>query len=169
MTGVTSVAETAYPARAHEYNLRFSGVHVVQLNVLTILVPCRPVHYDFRMKTIFCSYLLPFILYGVQVLVVFIYVYWCPTWIPHHMLFVSFNSYTRGATLVEQELPTFPARLSSPPAFSGVHVAQCVAFCVVFLDHCPFFFWPLYYMSVLRFMASDYPFWYFQTYLGILV
>jgi hypothetical protein len=85
------------------------------------------------------------------------------------MLFVSFNSYTRGATLVEQELPTFPARLSSPPAFSGVHVAQCVAFCVVFLDHCPFFFWPLYYMSVLRFMASDYPFWYFQTYLGILV
>jgi hypothetical protein len=79
MTGVTSVAETAYPARAHEYNPRFSGVHVVQLNVLTILVPCRPVHYDFRMKTIFCSYLLPFILYGVQVLVVFIYVYWCPT------------------------------------------------------------------------------------------
>jgi len=31
-------------------------------------------------------------------LFVFIYVYWCPTRFPHHMMFVSFNNNTTGAT-----------------------------------------------------------------------
>ena len=31
-------------------------------------------------------------------LFVFTYVYWCPKRVPYHMLFVSFNSYTTGAT-----------------------------------------------------------------------
>ena len=44
---------------------------------------------------------------------------------------------------MEQEVLTLPAHLSSPPAFNGVYVAQCLAFCVFFfffLDHCPFSF-----------------------------
>jgi len=33
---------------------------------------------------------------------------------------------------VEQELPTLPELLSSPPVFSGVLVAQSLVFCVEF-------------------------------------
>jgi hypothetical protein len=35
-------------------------------------------------------------------------------------------------THVEQELPTFPESMSSPPVLSGVHVARSLVFCIVF-------------------------------------
>ena len=39
---------------------------------------------------------------------------------------------TRRVPLVEQELPTLPEHLSSPPVFGGFCVAQFLVFCVVF-------------------------------------
>jgi len=36
---------------------------------------------------------------------------------------------------VEHELGTLSEHLSSPPVFSGIRVAQSLAFCVVFVDH----------------------------------
>ena len=51
-------------------------------------------------------------------------------------------------TLVEQELPTLPKQLSSPPVFSGVRVARSLVLCVWFVDRClSFFLWPLCYLS----------------------
>ena len=48
---------------------------------------------------------------------------------------------------MEQELPTLPEHLSSPPVVSGVRVIQSLALCVVFcrslLVLLFFFFWPL--------------------------
>ena len=38
--------------------------------------------------------------------------------------------------LVEQELPTLPEHLSSPPVFSGVRVNQSLVLCVCFIDRC---------------------------------
>ena len=38
--------------------------------------------------------------------------------------------------LVEQELPTLPEHLSSPPVFSGVRVNQSLVLCVCFVDRC---------------------------------
>jgi hypothetical protein len=53
---------------------------------------------------------------------------------------------------VEQELLTLLEHLSSPPAFSGVHVhAQSLAFCVL----------------CLLLMASDYPFDIFKLFLDL--
>jgi hypothetical protein len=45
--------------------------------------------------------------------------------------------------LVEQELLTLPEHLSSPPVFSGVHVAQSLVFFVVYIFVCPFVFFLL--------------------------
>ena len=39
-------------------------------------------------------------------------------------------------SLVEQELPTLPEHLSSPPGFSGVHVTRSLVLYVCFVDHC---------------------------------
>jgi hypothetical protein len=68
---------------------------------------------------------------------------------------------------VEQELPTLPEHLSSPPVFSGVHVTRslvlylcfvdrCLSFCTLSFGHCVFFsssiygFWlPLWYLQTL--------------------
>ena len=54
---------------------------------------------------------------------------------------------TRRVSLVEQELPTLPEHLSSPPVFSGVRVTRSLVLCVCFVDRCfvllYFFFWPL--------------------------
>ena len=76
-------------------------------------------------------------------------------------------------SLVEQELPTLPEHLSSPPVFSGVRVGRSLVLCVCFVDRCLSFcpvsfghcavcpssiygFWlPLWY---LRYTDSDYPF-----------
>jgi len=48
---------------------------------------------------------------------------------------------------VEQELPTLPEHLSSPPVFSGVRVTRSLVLCVVFCRSLfvllYFFLWPL--------------------------
>ena len=48
---------------------------------------------------------------------------------------------------LEQELPTLPDNLSSPPIFSGVGVTRSLVLYVCFVDRClsfcTFFFWPL--------------------------
>ena len=54
---------------------------------------------------------------------------------------------SRRVPLVEQGLLTLPEHMSSPPFFSGVHVARSLVFCVVFYRSlfvllC-IFFWPL--------------------------
>ena len=43
---------------------------------------------------------------------------------------------TRRVSLVEQELPTLPKHLSSPPVFSGVRVSRSLVLCVCFVDRC---------------------------------
>jgi hypothetical protein len=49
--------------------------------------------------------------------------------------------------LLEQELPTLPEHLSSPPVFSGVRVTRSLVLYVCFvnrcLSFCIFFLWPL--------------------------
>jgi hypothetical protein len=39
---------------------------------------------------------------------------------------------TRRVPLVEQELPTLPEHLSSPPVFSGARVTRSLVVCVTF-------------------------------------
>jgi hypothetical protein len=43
---------------------------------------------------------------------------------------------TRRVPLVEQELPTLPEHLNSPPVFSGVRVARSLVLYVCFVDRC---------------------------------
>ena len=43
---------------------------------------------------------------------------------------------TRRVPLVEQELPTLPEHLSSPPVFSGVRVTRSLVLYVCFVDRC---------------------------------
>jgi hypothetical protein len=55
---------------------------------------------------------------------------------------------TRRMPLVEQDLPTLPENLRSPPVFSGVRVTRSLVLCVCFVDRCwsfflLFFFGPL--------------------------
>jgi hypothetical protein len=74
---------------------------------------------------------------------------------------------TWRVSLVEQELPTLPVHLSSPPVFSGVRVTRslvlyvcfvdsCLSFCTFSLGHCVvcsssiYGFWlPLWYLQTL--------------------
>ena len=57
------------------------------------------------------------------------------------------NSFIRQVPLEEQELPTLPEHLSSPPVFSGVFVTQSSVFCLMFCKSLfvllNFFFLPL--------------------------
>ena len=53
---------------------------------------------------------------------------------------------TRRVLLVEQELPTLPEHLGSPPVCSGVRVTRSLVLCVCFVDRfvlLSFFCWPL--------------------------
>ena len=52
---------------------------------------------------------------------------------------------TRRVQLVEQELPTLPEHLTSPPPprFSGVRVTRSLVLCVCFVDRCLSFFFLL--------------------------
>jgi hypothetical protein len=73
---------------------------------------------------------------------------------------------TRWLLHVEWELPTLPEDPSLSPVFSGVRVARSLCFRVMFcrsLSICPFSFG--HWLSVLRFMASDYPFGIFNLFL----
>ena len=79
----------------------FVLLNVVKLHVFTFLVPCCYVRYDFRVKSMFSSSQLPFVILGIYVLItffVFIYLYWCLTRCSCQMMFVSFNSNTTGVT-----------------------------------------------------------------------
>ena len=67
---------------------------------------------------------------------------------PHSWLITGFvTRWTRLVSLVEQDLPTLPGHLSSPPGFSEVCFTWSFVLYVCFVDHflsfCTFFFWPL--------------------------
>ena len=47
---------------------------------------------------------------------------------------------TRRMSLVEQELPTIPEHLHSPPVFSGVRDTRSLVLYVCFVDRCLFFY-----------------------------
>ena len=56
---------------------------------------------------------------------------------PHSRLITRFvTRLTRRVPLVEQELPTLPAHLSSPPVYNGVRVTRSLVLYVCFVDHC---------------------------------
>ena len=69
--------------------------------------------------------------------------------------------------LVEQELPTLPEHLSSPPVFNGVRVTRSLVLCVCFVDRslsfCPFSFGHC--VAILLFTDSDYPFGIFKLFI----
>ena len=71
--------------------------------------------------------------------------------------------------LVEQELPTLPWNLSSPPGFSGTHVTRSFVLYICFVDRylsfCTFSL-AIVLSVLLRYMDSDYPFDIFKLYLG---
>ena len=76
-------------------------VHVIILHVFTFLVPCCDVLCDFRFKTVFGSYLLPFVLqivYVIFILIVFIFANSCLTRYSYQMMLMSFNSNTTSTT-----------------------------------------------------------------------
>jgi len=88
---------------------------------------------------------------------------------PHSWLITGFVT---RLTLVEQELPTLPEQLSSPPVFSGVRVTRslvlsvcfidrCLSFCTFSFGHCVvcpssiYVFWlPLWYLQTLLIIYS---------------
>jgi hypothetical protein len=75
-----------------------------------------------------------FALWGVQVLImsiVFIYVCWCPTRFPYHMMFASFNSYMTSATCGAGNANPCEAH-EFTPAFSGARVSRSSVFCIMF-------------------------------------
>ena len=57
---------------------------------------------------------------------------------------------------MEQELPTLPEHLGSPPVFSGVCVTRSLVLCVCFVDRCLSFCTFSFDDLVLRSTASDY-------------
>jgi hypothetical protein len=67
---------------------------------------------------------------------------------PHSWLITGFvTRLTRRMSLMEQELPTLPEHLGSPPVFSGVRVTRSLVLFVCFVGSLfvplYFFFWPL--------------------------
>jgi hypothetical protein len=94
---------TAYPSRVHSVFLVRSVLLiflifcVLLLCVFTFWVPCCDVRYDFRIKTMFCSYLSPAVCRRAHILstlFVFVSTWCCPT---HIML--SFCFVFRGLML----------------------------------------------------------------------
>jgi hypothetical protein len=83
------------------------------------------------------------------------------SWPFTHSWFITgfVTRWTRPVSLVEQELPTLPEHLSSPPVFSGVCVTWSLVLRVCFVDHCLSFcnFSFGHWLSVLRYTNSDYP------------
>jgi hypothetical protein len=71
---------------------------------------------------------------------------------------------------VEQELPTLPEHLSSPPVFSGVRVTRSLVLCVCFVDRCLSFLYFFFLLSIvlsvlLRYTDSDCSFGIFKLFL----
>ena len=73
--------------------------------------------------------------------------------------------------LVEQELPTLPGHLSSPPVFSGVRVTRSLVLYVCFVDRC-LSFCTFSFGHCVVCSSSIYGFWlslwYLQTFLKII-
>ena len=87
---------------------------------------------------------------------VFIYVYWCPTWFPYQMMFVSFSSNTTGVACGAGT--THP---SGAPDFTPIFVGFVLLLC--FVDRCLCFYPFVHYIvCLLRFTASDYSFGIFK-------
>ena len=68
---------------------------------------------------------------------------------------------------MEQEIPTLPEHLSSPPVFSAVCVTRPLVLFICFVDCCLYFctFSLAIMLSVLRYTDSDYPFGIFKLFL----
>ena len=90
----------------------------------------------------------------------------------YYFCFVKINIHTAVVTkcfwamysIMYQELVALPKRMSSPPVFGGVRVARfSIIFCVMFCRS--LFFLLSIVLSVLRFVASDYPFGIFKLFL----
>jgi hypothetical protein len=83
---------------------------------------------------------------------------------PHSQLITGFvTRLPRRVPLVEQEIPTLPEHLSSPPVFSGVRVIRSLVLCVCFVNRCMSFCpFSLVLCVLLRFTDSDYPFGIFK-------
>ena len=89
-------------------------------------------------------------------LFVFIYVYWCPTWFPYQMMFVSLTV-TRRVSHVKHDWTANPSGIHEfTPVFSGLRVAWSLIFCVMFCRSC-FVLWPLCCLSICGV-------WYLQTF-----
>ena len=75
---------------------------------------------------------------------------------------------TRRVSLVKQELPTLPGRLSSPPVFCGVSVARSLVFCLVLWRSLFVLFLLAIVLFVsLRFTGSDCPYGVFKLFIFI--
>ena len=85
--------------------------------------------------------------------IIFIYVYLCPTRFPYQMTFVSFNDNATGVT-TGAGTDALPEYLRSPPVFSRARVARSVISCVVFCL-LSFFFLAIVLSVFLQFTASD--------------
>ena len=69
---------------------------------------------------------------------------------------------------MEQELPTLPEHLSSPPVYSGVRVTRYLILYVCFVDRClsfVYFLLAIVLSVLLRYTDSDYPFGIFKLFL----
>jgi hypothetical protein len=134
------------------------------LHVFSSLLRC-PVR--FQPKTMLDSCDLTLIWFvGVHVLImsiVFIYVCWCPTRFPYHILFVSFNSNTTGATCGTGTVNPCEEH-EFTPAVSGIRVSRSSVFCIKFCRSLFVLFscWPLCCHSTDLFFWL--PLWYLQTF-----
>ena len=90
---------------------------------------------------------------------------------PDHVLSLDFLIWIAPRMpLLNQELLIFAEAPGFTPSFHGVHVAQIIAFCVVFCRSLFVLFLLSIVLSVLRFTVSDYPFDIFKFFvLNILV
>ena len=98
------------------------------------------------------SYWLVFVLYGIHVvfmLLVCIYLYWCPIRCPYHITFVLFSSNTTGVTC-GAETTNHSTGFEFTLVFCGIRADRSLVFCVMFyvslfvllsfFDHCLSFF-----------------------------
>ena len=94
----------------------FRVVHVIQLHVFTVLVPCFDVRNDFRVKR--CLTLVWFV--GDSCIIYVIRIYLRVNGV-HHDFHIRWCrlTVTRRVSHVEQKLLTLPKHLSLSPVFSG--------------------------------------------------
>ena len=149
-------------------------LHVLVEFVLFILWSLMVVYSTIlHTKTMFGSSLYPFVLSGVHVSLLYLYLFMHTVPFLCQMMFLSFNSNTTGLD-VEKELESLPEHMCSHQICGGVHlVALSLDFCVVIcrpvfcvvICRPLFFLFPLVIvLSVLLFTAFDYPFGIFKLF-----